>query len=311
MIPDPESVPTRSGPSRRTKIFRLTLFGLVSFLILGYCGIVGAYVYFNTKSAQHDVCCITPADWDAAYEDVTISGGDGVALAGWYMPPQDSANGAVIIVLHGYGGSRNQMWQHAALLTEGGYGVLMYDLRAHGESGGDHRAMGWPDVADVNAAVEWLKQRSEVEWIGIVGFSVGGQIAIRAAAENDSLRAVVGDGTGIATWKDVRESSGGIKGAFFTVTYALSDRLMALVTGEDVPTAVIDVIHRLEGRPLLLIAGGAEEYEEPTARAYYAAARDPKDIWVIDGAKHGGTWKANPQEYADRVREFFGAARDE
>ena len=50
-------------------------------------------------------------------EEVTFTGGDGIQLAGWYVPP---ANGAVIILLHGYGGTRASMLWHAETSGQGG-----------------------------------------------------------------------------------------------------------------------------------------------------------------------------------------------
>ena len=86
---------------------------------------------------------------------MTFTGGDGVTLAGWFAPPE---NGATIILLHGYGGNRLGMRWHAEVLVEAGYGVLMYDERASGESGGTVRSFGWQDGADVGGAVEYLKR---------------------------------------------------------------------------------------------------------------------------------------------------------
>ena len=74
----------------------------------------------------------TPADWGAAYEDVTLSS-DGGHLRGWYVP---SRNGAAVVLLHDHGANRLALAPHAAMLTRAGYGVLLLDLRAHGRSDG-------------------------------------------------------------------------------------------------------------------------------------------------------------------------------
>ena len=47
-----------------------------------------------------------------------------MTLSGWYVP---SRNGAVVILLHGYGNNRAQMWPRAEPLARAGYGVLLYD----------------------------------------------------------------------------------------------------------------------------------------------------------------------------------------
>ncbi|MGH9176873.1 MAG: hypothetical protein ACRD1H_21065, partial [Vicinamibacterales bacterium] len=88
---------------------------------------------FVTDFSRLPVCCETPADYGLAYEDVTFRGGDGLSLAGWYIP---SSNGAAIIALPGIN-TRVGVIRHAAFLAQHGYGVLLFDKRGAGESEGD------------------------------------------------------------------------------------------------------------------------------------------------------------------------------
>lgn len=87
-------------------------------------GIAGLVLYFQgaiyllARPARAAVCCLTPADSGFAYEDVTLTASDGVSLAGWYIPSQ---NGAAVILLHGYGGSRLGTWFQAQTLAAAGY----------------------------------------------------------------------------------------------------------------------------------------------------------------------------------------------
>ena len=77
---------------------------------------------------------------------------DGVRLAAWYVP---SRNGAAIVLVHGGGGDRDGLKLHAALLARHGYGVLLYDERGRGASGGRSNAFGWDWAADVEASVDF------------------------------------------------------------------------------------------------------------------------------------------------------------
>src|SRR5437868_1998638 len=56
---------------------------------------------------------------------------DGLRLAGWFVPPR---NGATVVLVHGLGQGRQGLLPEAGVLLEAGYGVLLFDLRAHGES---------------------------------------------------------------------------------------------------------------------------------------------------------------------------------
>lgn len=109
-----------------------------------------AFVIKETQPSQHSICCETPLDYGAAeYELVEIQTDDGIILSGWYVPPNKTP-GAVIELLHGSHGDRRGTAWHARLLIEEGYGVLLYDQRAMGESTVDMNYTGWlesrPDV---------------------------------------------------------------------------------------------------------------------------------------------------------------------
>ena len=89
------------------------------------------------------------------------------------------------------------------MLVRDGYGVLLLDARGYDGSEGDPNLFGWDDAKDIDAAVAWLQQQPDVEGqIGGIGFSVGGEMMLQAAAENTGLHAVVSDGAG---FRSVRE----------------------------------------------------------------------------------------------------------
>lgn len=98
----------------------------------------------------------SPADLGLDYTDVTLSTQDGLTLYGWYMP---ATNRAAVILVHAFNGNRSGTIYHAALLVKHGYGALLYDTRAQGESKGEPNALGWQDHLDILAALDYLQQR--------------------------------------------------------------------------------------------------------------------------------------------------------
>ena len=138
------------------KILRLTIFGIFSFLL------ISAILMFvlNYQSVIQDTApspsqVEIPNDLPFEVEEVTFLSEDGIQIAGWYIP---SKNGVTIILLHGYSNNRLGMRWHAERLIEADYGVLMYDERASGESGGKYRSYGWEDERDVGGAIAYLNQ---------------------------------------------------------------------------------------------------------------------------------------------------------
>src|SRR5262245_39855921 len=64
---------------------------------------------------------------DARARHVQIPLADGDALDGWYLPPR---NGAVVVLLHGYGRDHTRTWRYGGFLSRAGYGLLAFDFRS-------------------------------------------------------------------------------------------------------------------------------------------------------------------------------------
>ncbi len=293
------------SPSRKRGCrywFNLLAVGLLGGVLIACVAIEVFYIYFMVRPATGSICCTTPADLGLEYEDVTLTSADGTRLSGWYLP---SSNRAAVILLHGYGNNRTELIHHAEILAHHGYGALLYDLRAHGQSQGERRTMGWLDVPDVAAALDFLHNRPEVdlERIGVFGFSVGGQIAIRAAAETNDLRAIIADDPGFVTVADAPSPANASEKLTYLVNW-LDVKGMQLATGASQPPGVAQVIGDISPRPLLLISTGTG-LGSRLAKHYYQLAGEPKTLWEIPETYHGGGLIARPGEYETQMVTFF------
>ena len=230
---------------------------------------------------------------------------DNITLYGWYIPSQ---NQAAVILLHGYGSNRLEMRPHAEVLARHGYGVLLYDLRGHGESQGEVRAFGWEDVKDVQIALRFLSNRDEVDpdRIGILGFSIGGQIAIRAAAEYPQIKGVIADDPGFVTIDDAPPPSN-MSQRFTHLVSWVNSRCISLLTGIPIPPGVTEVLGDIPPRPIMFIDTG-EGGGRDLVRHFYQVADEPKELWEIPETFHGGQFYARPVEYEERMISFFGEA---
>jgi pimeloyl-ACP methyl ester carboxylesterase len=277
---------------------------LVGLFLIYYLVSLWYWVDSQARRSYAPVCCLTPADLGYAYETVAIGSSDGVTLAGWYVRPQ---NGAVVIMLHGNEGQRAMMLPRAQMVAEYGYGVLLYDLRGHGESSGG-RSYGWADVDDVDAAVRYLQARPEVEQIGLFGFSLGGQIALRAAVGNEAIGAVAADGPGFVGRADVPAPTNRQE-QWLAWHDPVLFQALAWRTGEAMPAALVDTIGEIAPRPLLLVAtGSAEGMERRVVQMYFERAAEPKSLWLLPEASHGGGPGERPVEYTERLVDFFDGA---
>lgn len=283
---------------------RLVGFGLVVFYALA----LGGYAWLHAKNAirpsQHEICCSSPRDFGAPYKSIKIATADGIELSGWYIPPQ---NGAVIVLLHGYGGNRTGTLVHAEMLYSNGYGLLMYDQRACGESEGKTLTWGWRDVDDVESVIGYLRNHSEVESVGIWGCSTGAEIAIGAGAQIEDIQAVIADGAFYATAKDAWPPYD-LKDWIGWPIYPIFINFMEYYSGTSAPISLKEAVTHISPRSLLLIAAGEDGYEQLRSQQYFVRASEPKEYWIVEGAPHCGGPSVQPLEYEKRIVDFFDQA---
>ncbi len=151
----------------------------------------------------------SPADAGLEFEDVAFAASDGVGLKGWFVPSGQEGAGAAIVFVHGW------MWNRLGnvggqtvvpdrdvdflpairALHDGGFHVLTFDLRGHGESedGKGPQTYGPNESRDFVGAVAYLRARPDVdgERLGAIGMSAGGNTVIYGVAEAQPIKAVL------------------------------------------------------------------------------------------------------------------------
>ena len=289
-------------------VLRLTGFAALS-LFLAALAIMIYRVYYglNIETAPTPSQVEIPAGLPFKVEEVQFLSEDGVQIAGWFIP---SRNNVTIILLHGYGGNRSSMLWHAQQLVGAGYGVLMYDERASGESGGTHRSYGWEDPRDVDGALKFLKNKYGVDGnqVGIAGCSMGAQIALQGAAKNTEIGAVWADGTAIIRAQDIPPQSNILSQLVVAGNYMM-DWASAIKLGMEAPPSLIDIIDDIAPRPIMLVGGGVSRPlfgNEGRFMLYYAQyAGNNAQTWIIPEAYHCDGPIVRPNEYAARMVKFF------
>jgi len=128
---------------------------------------------------------LTPADFGLTVEPVTITADDGVKLAAWLVP---RAGAPAIVLLHGYPVEKADLLPIAAALAPR-FTVLLLDQRYFGTSGGRATTLGWRERGDLERAIDFLGARGFHE-VGVFGLSLGGAVALLAAADDARIRAV-------------------------------------------------------------------------------------------------------------------------
>jgi hypothetical protein len=289
----------RRGGSRTKRYARRALIGVASYAVLTLVLAPFLMAYGYTHISRANVPAVELGDAD--YVDVSFETSDGLTLKGWYLP---SRNGAAVIAFAG----RTHAQNSARFLSEQGYGVLLYDRRGEAASEGDPNALGWDRATDVEAGIAFLKGRPEVDpdRIGGIGYSVGGEMLLEAAATSPDLKAVVSEGAGIRSYNEAVELDGLEGWAQFPV-WASTALGTAVFSGTTPPASLKDLVRDIAPRPVFLIHAERGQGGEELTEEYFEAAEGPKELWKTDSS-HVMGYEADPDEYSRRVIEFFDDA---
>lgn len=233
---------------------------------------------------------------------------DGVPLSGWFIPGRPGA--PAVLICHGIGSNKGNFLSYVPFLHRAGFSVFLFDFRAHGDSGGHTISYGYYEARDVRGAVAYLRGRSDVQGIVAYGLSMGGSALLHAIPSLPDVRGVVVD----STFADLATITAGqlsaLSAPMKTVILAEVTFYVRLELG--VPLSDISPrrhIATVSPRPLLLIHG-IEDRLVPVseARRNFAAARPPKQLWLVPGAVHlGAHWKVR-HDYERRVVDFLRSA---
>ncbi len=228
--------------------------------------------------------------------DVSLRTEDGLKLAGWYVP---SRNRAAVLLVHGFGSNREQLIPHARVLAAEGYGVLMLDLRAHGESEGTRCSWGDAERRDVKAALDFLSARAEVDGgrIGGLGISLGAATLALAAADDQRLAALILE----ATVSSLEEGAylDPPRWGWFSAAPGLA---VFRAAGIDVVSVrPVDALARVAPRPFLLVYG---ENDLWIPREMRERMMSRGESWVAP-CGHADCFELVPEVYGTRMIEFF------
>jgi len=241
---------------------------------------------------------------DLAGSPVQFPSESGATIHGWLIPGKKGAG--AIILMHGVRANRLSMLDRARFLSHADYSVLLFDFQAHGESTGEHITFGYLESMDAQAAVSFLRSNAPDEKIGVIGVSLGGAAVLLASPPLD-VNAMV------------------LEMVYPTINQAITNRLTMrlggwagsltpLLSWQFKPRLGIaaEVLRPIDhigsiSSPKLLIVGAEDQHTTlEESRRMFDAAREPKELWVVNGAKHVDLYRVAKKEYEEHVVAFFG-----
>jgi alpha-beta hydrolase superfamily lysophospholipase len=289
-------------PPSTTLVATLGLLG--GLLLIALVAVVewGAWILVNPGRP-----IALPADEPYPGEHMEIDASDGVRLAGtWHAHPD--AEGRTLVLLHGLAEGRHMMRVRSDEIYARGWNVAVLDARGYGDSGGELNSFGGREVGDLAIWLDTIAARVGPSLrLAIWGRSMGAAVALRAAADDAKIRALVLE----APYIDLRRTA-----ATLIRRYRLpaSKPLAILVLARARWLAGVslarprplDAAPRVKV-PALILRGTADALvsEEETA-ALAAALGGPVERMDVSGARHSKIVDVGGAELIERVGTFLG-----
>jgi alpha-beta hydrolase superfamily lysophospholipase len=285
--------------------FRIVLYSFIIVFVLSFI-----LVYSNTHPPRYPIH-IPPSDFGLAFENVEFITPDKIKLKGWFIKGTTTLGGyklPVIIICHGLGANKSDFTGLASVIAGAGYHVLLFDFRGHGDSKGRASSIGLLEQRDLESAVKYVKARSDVDAnkIGVYGFSLGAAVTILTASRNMDIKGVVSDSsfTSLRVQGERLLKSSFLPKIPFLYTATLIYEIIFRTDIKNV--APVNFIGKLSPTPIFIIGGeGDVQMPASDAKELFEMAGEPKFLWIIKGAFHGGGVSSSGGEYEKRIIAFF------
>lgn len=293
----------------------LTILRWGAGIALALVAALSGLLLFFTNRQAHSLTRATHKPLEKRPEDVGLAGVEELRIPGprgmlsaWYLP---ATNGCTLICCHGVYDNKGQWIEQVARLhARSGYGALLFDFGAHGESEGEVVTFGVRERGDVAAVVEYLRERGDVNMaaLGILGYSLGAITSVLAAATLPELQVVVIESGFSDLQRDIGELFTRFTHLpafpFANLVVFWGERIAQVRLGEIRPEQVIG---QISPRPILIISdlNDTLAIEPEDGERLYAAAGEPKEFWQVVDVGHVQAFALLPDEWIVRVGGFL------
>jgi pimeloyl-ACP methyl ester carboxylesterase len=296
-------------------------------LVFLHCWLRFGYLHFLVRIFQEKPLFVIPRGQprDDA-EQVRFPTSDGLTLSGCYLRAPGPRRGVILFGLE-FGSNCWSCRAYCEHLVESGFDVFAFESRNQGSSDAmpGYEPLQWVtnyEVRDVEAALGYLKGRPDADprGVGFFGISKGAGAGLVAAARDPYVLCCVTDGVFAAyttlvpymrQWFRIYNSRYAVQGLIPWWFYGHIGLIgLRQIEGERCCrfSHLEPHLRRLAPRPLLMIHGKADTYIKPDmASRLFELAGQPKELWLVEGAKHNQALQVAGEEYRQRVLRFFEA----
>ncbi len=220
-----------------------------------------------------------PHEHGLTFQSVFFEGEAGRRLHGWFFPAIGDAQGT-IIHCHGNAGNITGHYRFVGWLPKRGWNVFCFDYGGFGQSSG--KPTREVAITDTHSAIDYIKARDDIDGRRLIlfGQSLGGAVAIVAAADRDDLAGLAAEGA-FASYQEEARFVCHHTWWLWGVAGIASKTFIS--SGYD----PIEMVGRLGRLAKLFICGrsdGIVDYRHTLA--LHEAAQQPKELWVLEDGSH-------------------------
>jgi len=258
--------------------------------------------YYRTRTP-----ILHPSDLHLPYEDITLKTPEGISLSCWLIPSPGEPKGTVIY-LHGVSECKIVGLPMAKQLHDLSYNVFLYDSRRHGDSGGTYCTYGFYEKYDACSVISYVTGREDLhaDTVGLFGTSMGAAIAIQVAAIDPRVVGVIAE-SGFATLRTIFDDyqKRMIKLPWHYLRNIVIKRSEYLAHFKANAVSPLEAVKHVRV-PVFILHGTADNLiKYRYSEMVFANANEPKELWLIAGAKHNDMAEVGGEEYTRRVLGFF------
>lgn len=259
------------------KLFQIGLIILVLFMAFS-CSFNSMFYRPDTDDEDIELSC----------EQGFIAGKNGNKIHYMVKEPDSGQAKANILILHGNAGNLAGWSGIAPYLTKSGYRVFMIDYQGFGKSEGKpgHKAV----LNDAQSSLDFLLEQPYAKDTKLIlfGFSIGGQLAIALAAENqDKIDGLIVEGT-FTSHNDI---------ATALMPFFIKPLARILVHS---PYKAKNLIRELKMPKLIVHSTEDGLIPYRMGETLFNNAVEPKSMWTING-EHLQGFELHEDEYIQRI----------
>ena len=235
---------------------------------------------------------------------VAIRSFDNVKLSGYLIKHKSNK---YVILVHGYTSNHQALINKAKMFYNLGYGVLLYDLRAHGMSEGKYITMGVKDNYDLKNWIEFLITTEHTKEIGLFGISMGAATVMMALDNIQSeVKFAIEDCGYTSVWDEFKYQLNGLfhlpPYPFLNVCNMYSKLFAKFSFNEISPVSSLSKTHI----PMLMIHGDKDTFVPfEMLDKNYKSCKSYKEKFIVKGANHAEAEKIDPKGYWNAIETFI------